>query len=58
MIGLGGGAFPSFVQARLPELYVDTVEIDPFVARIATDYFRLNETEKLRQDKRQTSELT
>lgn len=48
MIGLGGGAFASFVQARLPEVYVDAVEIDPVVARIAKNYFRLNETEKLR----------
>jgi spermidine synthase len=48
MIGLGGGAFPSFVQARLPEVYVDAVEIDPVVARVAKEYFGLNETEKLR----------
>jgi len=48
MIGLGGGAFPSFVQTRLPEVYVDAVEIDPAVARIAKNYFGLNETKKLR----------
>lgn len=48
VIGLGGGAFPSFVQARLPEVYVDAVEIDPVVARIAGTYFELTETEKLR----------
>ncbi|TCO72583.1 spermidine synthase [Chromatocurvus halotolerans] len=48
MIGLGGGAFPSFVQARLPEVYVDAVEIDPVVARIAKKYFSLKEAEKLR----------
>lgn len=47
MIGLGGGAFASFVQARLPEVYVDAVEIDPVVARIAKDYFALTEAEKL-----------
>ncbi len=27
MIGLGCGAFASFVQARLPEVYVDAVEM-------------------------------
>ncbi len=48
MIGLGGGAFASFVQARLPEVYVDAVEIDPVVARIAKTYFDLREGEKLR----------
>jgi len=48
MIGLGGGAFASFVQARFPEVYVDAVEIDPVVAQIAKNYFRLKETEKLR----------
>lgn len=47
MIGLGGGAFASFVQARLPEVYVDAVEIDPVVARIAKNYFQLNEAENL-----------
>lgn len=47
IIGLGGGAFASFVQARFPEVYVDAVEIDPVVARIARKYFALNEAEKL-----------
>lgn len=48
MIGLGGGAFASFVQAQLPEVYVDAVEIDPVVVRIAKNYFRLDEAENLR----------
>ncbi|MEO1081680.1 MAG: fused MFS/spermidine synthase [Pseudomonadota bacterium] len=48
MIGLGGGAFASFVQARFPDVYVDAVEIDPVVARIAKTHFELAEGEKLR----------
>jgi len=47
MIGLGGGAFPRFVRERFPEIYIDAVEIDPVVARVATDYFDVGEDEKL-----------
>lgn len=48
MIGLGGGAFASFVQARFPDVYIDAVEIDPVVASIAKTHFALTEGEKLR----------
>jgi spermidine synthase len=47
VIGLGGGAFPRFVRARFPEIYIDAVEIDPVVARVAVDYFDVNEDDKL-----------
>ncbi len=33
MIGLGGGAFATLVQARLPEVYIDAVKIDQVVAQ-------------------------
>ncbi len=48
VVGLGGGAFPSFVQALAPGVAVDGVEIDPVVARIAQDYFDLRITQQLR----------
>jgi len=35
MIGLGGGAFASFVQTVLPATKIDAVEIDPVVADAA-----------------------
>jgi len=48
MIGLGGGAFPAFVQAHLPRSRIDAVEIDPVVARIAATHFGLDAGDALR----------
>lgn len=48
MVGLGGGAFASFLRVRLPDAGVDAVEIDPVVANIAYDYFALPKHEQLR----------
>jgi spermidine synthase len=48
VIGLGGGAFPRFLQARLPDVRVDAVEIDPVVARIARSHFGLTESRGLK----------
>ncbi|MEE4110628.1 MAG: fused MFS/spermidine synthase [Halieaceae bacterium] len=48
VIGLGGGAFPRFVEARFPDVEIDAVEIDPVVARIARDYFGVAESNRLR----------
>lgn len=48
MIGLGGGAFASFAQAHIPTVYIDAVEIDPVVAKIAQDYFGVLVGEKLK----------
>ena len=47
VIGLGGGAFPNFVRARLPNVQIDAVEIDPVVAGLARDYFGLVEDDML-----------
>ncbi len=47
IIGLGGGAFARFVRSRFPEIYIDAVEIDPVVARVAVDYFDVNQDGKL-----------
>jgi spermidine synthase len=48
MIGLGGGAFATFARTRSPQVVIDTVEIDPMVARVAVDYFGLEAGERLR----------
>lgn len=48
IIGLGGGAFASYLQARHPQVIVDAVEIDPVVAQLAQDHFSLTPTERLR----------
>jgi spermidine synthase len=48
MIGLGGGAFANFAQAHIPNIYIDAVEIDPVVAKIAQDYFAVLVGEKLK----------
>ncbi|MEE4108020.1 MAG: fused MFS/spermidine synthase [Halieaceae bacterium] len=48
VIGLGGGAFPRFVESRFPDAEIDAVEIDPVVARIARDYFGVAESDRLR----------
>lgn len=45
VIGLGGGAFPAFVRAGFPEVYIDAVEIDPVVAQVAVEYFDVIEDE-------------
>lgn len=48
VIGLGGGAFPRFVASQYPDVDIDTVEIDPVVARIAREYFGVAASEGLR----------
>lgn len=48
VIGLGGGAFPAYVGARLPAVHVDAVEIDPVVVRIAVEFFDVVERDRLR----------
>ncbi|HSG89265.1 MAG TPA: fused MFS/spermidine synthase [Pseudomonadales bacterium] len=48
IIGLGGGGFASFVRARMPEVQIDAVEIDPVVAQIAREYFSVLEGNHLR----------
>ena len=38
-IGLGGGFMPSLFARHLPEIHVDTVEIDPLVIEVAKRFF-------------------
>ncbi|WOJ96978.1 fused MFS/spermidine synthase [Congregibacter brevis] len=47
VIGLGGGAFPAFIRADFPGVYIDAVEIDPVVAKVAIEYFDVFADDKL-----------
>ena len=46
MIGLGGGSISTYLGRHMPELPVDTVEIDPGVITAAKKYFGIRETEQ------------
>ena len=39
IVGLGGGTLPKALAEVLPEANIDTVEIDPAVVNVATQYF-------------------
>ena len=39
IVGLGGGTLPMALRELAPAAVIDTVEIDPAVVRVATDYF-------------------
>lgn len=39
IVGLGGGTLPMALRELTPNAVIDTVEIDPAVIRVATDYF-------------------
>ncbi len=41
MVGLGGGALSNFLFARMPDVHIDAVDIDPEVVRLARAYFRI-----------------
>lgn len=47
IVGLGGGAFANYIRARLPDVTIDAVEIDPVVAQLASDYFAVSENDRL-----------
>jgi spermidine synthase len=48
MIGLGGGSISTYLARAMPEITVDTVEIDPGVVAAAKKYFGLRETSRVR----------
>jgi spermidine synthase len=48
MIGLGGGSISTYLGRHVPDLPVDTVEIDPGVVTAAKKYFGIRETERVR----------
>ncbi|ESO86417.1 hypothetical protein LOTGIDRAFT_129263 [Lottia gigantea] len=39
IIGLGGGALPLYIHQNIPQLYIDVVDIDPTIVKIAKDWF-------------------
>ena len=48
VIGLGGGAIPTYLGRFLPDATIDTVELDPGVIDVAKKYFGVRETSKSR----------
>jgi spermidine synthase len=48
MIGLGGGSMSTYLGRYVPDLPIDTVELDPGVVDAAKKYFGIRETERVR----------
>jgi spermidine synthase len=48
MLGLGGGSISTYLGRHMPDLPVDTVEIDPGVISAAKQYFGIRETQRVR----------
>ncbi len=47
VIGLGGGTLPMTLRALLPDVHIDTVEIDPAVVKVAREYFNFRTDAKM-----------
>ncbi|OQR88051.1 methyltransferase [Achlya hypogyna] len=48
LVGLGGGALASYVQATMPDVALTAVELDPTVVEVATTYFGVQTNSNLR----------
>ncbi len=48
MIGLGGGMIPTYLGRTMPDVGIDTVEIDPGVIAAAKKYFGIRESARVR----------
>ncbi len=48
MIGLGGGSISSYLGRFMPDVIIDTVEVDPGVITAAKTYFGMIETPRVR----------
>lgn len=48
VLGLGGGAMPSFLHRALPDAVIDVAELDPEVHALAQRYFGLPADERLK----------
>lgn len=48
MIGLGGGSISTYLGRHMPDVVIDTVEIDPGVIAAAKTYFGIRENPKVR----------
>lgn len=47
IIGLGGGTLSNVIHQLYPNAYINNVEIDPAVLKVARDYFNFIETENV-----------
>ena len=47
VLGLGGGTLPLALDEMLPNVRIDTVEIDPAVVRVAREYFGFAPSERV-----------
>jgi spermidine synthase len=48
MIGLGGGSISTYLGRAMPDVTIDTVEIDPGVITAAKKYFGIRENERVK----------
>ncbi|MFU8816806.1 MAG: spermidine synthase [Pseudomonadales bacterium] len=48
VLGLGGGTLPLALDEILPDSYIDAVEIDPAVVRVAREFFAFAPSERVR----------
>jgi spermidine synthase len=48
MIGLGAGSVSTYLLRAMPDVNIDVVELDPGVVSVATQYFGLRATDRLR----------
>jgi spermidine synthase len=48
IVGLGGGALPSFLRKHYPDTNVTAVELDPKVIEVAKQFFGFKEDDKLK----------
>jgi len=48
MLGLGGGSISTYLGRFMPDVAIDTVEIDRRVIEVSKQYFGLRETERVR----------
>ena len=48
VVGLGGGTLPTAFAELLPEVEIDTLEIDPVVITVAEEYFNYQTSERQR----------
>jgi len=47
LIGVGGGSIPKKLNKEFPNLFIDAIDLDPEVIRIAKDHFNLAENKNL-----------
>jgi spermidine synthase len=48
VVGLGGGTIPMFLRRYFPQTYIDAVEIDPEVIKVAKRFFGFREDERMK----------